>query len=111
MEHQDSRQQMGIIQAAYRLRDSGGLAVEDLAALLAITRWLNRNVDAPDDPDPRAIFWFKPAASEARRVLWDLAQLLRAHGYLVELLKTDRPGRLVYEDELQVAAIPFRDTF
>ena len=69
------------------------------------------NVEAPEDSDPRAIFWFKPTATEAIRMLWGLAQLLRGHGYHVEMLTTDRPGYIVYEDDLQVAAIPFRDTF
>jgi hypothetical protein len=26
-------------------------------------------------------------------------------------LRTRKPGRIVYEDDFQVAAIPFRDTF
>jgi len=27
------------------------------------------------------------------------------------MLKARRPGRVIYEDEYQVAAVPFRDTF
>jgi hypothetical protein len=27
------------------------------------------------------------------------------------MVRTQRPGFVVYEDEIQVAAVPFRDTF
>jgi hypothetical protein len=36
--------------------------------------------------------------------------LLERHGVRTEVLRTDRPGYVVYEDEYQVAAIPFRGT-
>lgn len=39
-----------------------------------------------------------------------LAGLLGAHGYTVEMLKTNRPGFIVYEDDAQIAAEPFADT-
>ncbi len=37
-----------------------------------------------------------------------LAELLRARGLIVEVIHTDRPGHVVYEEECQVAAEPFR---
>ena len=36
---------------------------------------------------------------------------VREHGPAVEIVKTRRPGYILYEDDHQVAAIPFRDTF
>jgi hypothetical protein len=36
--------------------------------------------------------------------------ILEAHGVVVERIRTQRPGYIVYEDEHQVAAYPFADT-
>jgi hypothetical protein len=40
--------------------------------------------------------------------MWELVHVLRAHGLLVELLKTDDPGIVIYRDEWQVVAKPRR---
>ena len=39
-----------------------------------------------------------------------LVQILVAHGIVVEVLRTERPGYIVYEDAYQVAAEPFKET-
>jgi hypothetical protein len=36
-----------------------------------------------------------------------MAALLRDYGVFVQVLKTSRPGYVVYEDELQIVAEPF----
>jgi hypothetical protein len=38
----------------------------------------------------------------------ELAALLEANDICTEMLATDRPGYIVYEDEFQVLAEPFR---
>lgn len=40
--------------------------------------------------------------------MWALARVLRTHGVAIKMLKTSRPGYIVYEDEFQVCAEPFR---
>ena len=40
--------------------------------------------------------------------MWELAGILREHGYLVEVHKTKRIYNIVYSDEFQVAAYPHR---
>ncbi|MGE0191846.1 MAG: hypothetical protein AB7T63_07350 [Planctomycetota bacterium] len=37
-----------------------------------------------------------------------LATMLREHGVVVRVLRTAKPGRIVYDDDLQIGAIPFR---
>jgi hypothetical protein len=39
-----------------------------------------------------------------------LAAVLEQHGVSVEMLRTSKPGYVVYEDRYQVVAVPFRDT-
>jgi hypothetical protein len=40
----------------------------------------------------------------------DFQRLLAAYGTAVEVIKTRRPGCVVYEDEFQIADYPFSDT-
>ena len=39
-----------------------------------------------------------------------MARVLEAHDVMVEILRSERPGYVVYEDEFQVAAEPFHET-
>ncbi len=38
------------------------------------------------------------------------AVILEAHGIAVDVIQTERPGYVVYEDSVQVAAEPFKET-
>jgi hypothetical protein len=40
----------------------------------------------------------------------ELQRVLESHSLSVETIRTRRPGYILYEDEYQVAAYPFRDT-
>lgn len=108
-----SQQGGGVFSIAYELLRGGELAREDSARLKELLVWFEKSLPLPDRArlGPRAIFWFKAGAGEAARRVWQLAELVGRHGAAVEVHKTKRPGRLVYEDDLQVGAIPFRDTF
>ncbi len=60
---------------------------------------------------PGAVSWFKDTATEHIYRMRQLAKILEAHGISVTQYATTRPGNIEYEDEYQIAAIPFRDTF
>lgn len=57
----------------------------------------------------KALSWFKPEASEhigkARRLLSKMAE----GGIVSEMITSDNPGYVVYEDEQQIVAVPYRD--
>jgi hypothetical protein len=40
--------------------------------------------------------------------MWSLVEIIKAHGFQVELHKTREPGRVIYEDGWQVVAKPVR---
>ena len=44
------------------------------------------------------------------RRMREYQQTLETYGLTVEMLRTERPGYIVYEDEHQVVAYPFADT-
>lgn len=51
-----------------------------------------------------ALSWFKPTAREHISNMRALAAILDAHGITVDVLREQRPGYIVYEDEHQVVA-------
>jgi hypothetical protein len=73
-----------------------------------MSRWFGRNLPVPRfvDIDARAIFWFRPQSKIVREA-WSLVAILREEGVPIGLRRTHLPGRIVYHDEFQIAAIPF----
>lgn len=57
------------------------------------------------------ICWFKPEAQEHIQRMHDLKIAFEACGIHVEVLRTRDVGKILYEDEHQIAAIPNRFTF
>lgn len=47
------------------------------------------------------------SAGDAVRYLHAIADVARRHDYSVDVMQTERPGYIVYEDEWQVVAEPF----
>lgn len=73
-------------------------------------RWFNDELPVPRLGKQNAICWFRASQQEMIDRAFDLIAALRAAGHQVQQLQTDRPGRCLYEDPYQVAAIPWRDT-
>lgn len=51
-----------------------------------------------------AVCWFRDDAREFVSRIWDLVALIEYHDVPVRLVKTERPGRIVYRDEYQIVA-------
>jgi hypothetical protein len=94
------------------------MSADEQHGLERILGWFDRQLPIPNrfsrsirrGSSPKAICWFKDGAARYIRRVRELAALLERHGVWIEMLRTQRPGYLVYEDEYQVAAVPFRDT-
>jgi len=116
----DSQQPMGIFQAAYRLRRYTCL---DAARKQDIDReltWFQEHLATPQRfvhtrskgyyrRPPVAVSWFRAGATEHLRRAEVLGGALAACGLPVQRLRTQHPGYVVYEDDHQVVAVPFRD--
>jgi hypothetical protein len=115
-----SLREAGVFQAAYRLRDSTSLPDDESAHLTEHLDWFKTHLDAPNRftaakppyyrKQKRVISWFKETATEHVTRLREMIRLLESHGIAVRMIKTDRPGYVVYEDDYQIAAEPFADT-
>jgi hypothetical protein len=60
--------------------------------------------------DSRCLAWFKDSASDCLGFAREVTEILRQHDVIVETIVTDRPGFIVYEDEVQIVAEPFSET-
>lgn len=84
-----------------------------------IYAWFKNNLKVPKVQSaesgyyakPRSISWFKHTAAECIDKMRQYAQILESHDIAVSQLTTVRPGKVVYEDEHQIATIPYNDTF
>lgn len=115
--HPNSQRRSGLFQLIYELEDSGELTKGEAEVLEEIRAWFNRNLEKPDrfarslrsHPHAKAVSWFKPSARAHIAKMRELAALFESHGYAVRQVLTTRPGYVVYEDEVQVTAVPFRE--
>lgn len=109
---EDSNRRAGILVAAHELRDENSLPPHDQEALTELCGWFNEHLRVPevlkDEEHYRAISWFKAGAKRPITQMWLLVHLLRNNGYLIDVLKTDAPGTVIYEDKWQVVAKPPR---
>ena len=104
----NSRQQLGVFQAAYQLRDSCGHGSDVGRMLRPLFDWFNANLHAPD-VTPRAIYWFKSDVTPCVSRIWEMIHILASHDTVVWMMRCEYPGRIVYRDDFQVAAVPHRD--
>lgn len=117
--HDDSIRELGVFQAAYRLRRAGKLRDYEEARLNELLSWFNTNLAKPekftkskppyDRKQQRAISWFKDSAQQHIARIRELAAILDSHDIHFEMIQTDRPGYIVYEDAHQIVAEPFAD--
>lgn len=117
--HPVSNHDIGVFQAAYRLKDSHHLVDYDELILRDLLDWFNANLKKPSrftiakPPYYRkqntAISRFKDTATEHIAKLREILAILDAHDVHFEMIRTDRPGYIVYEDDHQVVAEPFSD--
>jgi hypothetical protein len=114
--HPDSRQELGLLHAVYQLLDEGKLAVYEEEWGKRVLNWLEKNLATPtrfnrsnNIYSSPAISWLKDSAHEHLKNMHELRALLENHGIATKMITTDRPGYVLYEDQFQVTAIPFKN--
>ncbi|WP_291394550.1 hypothetical protein [Acinetobacter sp.] len=113
-----SNKRQGLFQAMSDLEESGELYDYEQTYYDEIYDWFRKNLKKPDSfarsskPHAKnvALSWFKDTADEHISKMYEVTYLLRAHGISVEILSTERPGYVVYEDQFQIVAEPFKET-
>lgn len=111
----------GFFRAAYELRERKILDHASIERLECLLEWFRQHLPIPDKfnkstskgayrRDTKGLSWFKPNANEVLARSFELISLLEENGYCIEMLKSERIGYIVYEDECQIVAEPFSDT-
>jgi hypothetical protein len=108
--HEDSGQRAGVFSIAYHLMDQEETPTKDKQHLRGILDWFKKNLTVPEKCTipPRAVFWYKKNANETIQKMWSLCGILRDHGYHPQMIRIGTPGKIVYEDDKQVGAVPFK---
>jgi len=115
---EDSGRRQGLFQAMSDLEASEVLLEYEQSQYDALYEWFRKNLKKPrsftrsSKPHAKkvALSWFKHTATEHIAKMHEVVHILRAHGVAVEILRTERPGYVVYEDQYQVTAEPFQET-
>ena len=115
---ENSGRRQGLFQAMTDLEESGALGAHEQERYDEIYEWFRKNLRKPrsftrsSKPHAKkvALSWFKDAAAEHIAKMHEVAFILHSHGIEVQVIRTGRPGYVVYEDDLQVAAEPFSET-
>ena len=109
---EDSHVEQGIFQAAAQALEGQEIAGSDAEELNELRQWFNQHLDEPVSfgrgKFPKGICWFKTGATEHISRIREMANILERNGIYVHKIRTDRPGYVVYEDEWQLLAEPFR---
>lgn len=109
---ENSHVEQGIFQAAALALEWNHITGSDADELNELRRWFNENLEAPTsfgrDRLRRGVCWFKTGSTQHFSRIWKIAAILERNGIYVRKIRTDRPGYVVYEDEWQLVAEPFR---
>ena len=114
----DSGKRQGLFQAMSDLEATGDLLPHEQQRYDEIYDWFRHHLKKPrrfsrsSKPHAKkvAISWFKDSAKAHIEKMRSLASILSSHGIVTEMIRSPRPGYIVYEDAHQVAAEPFRET-
>ena len=107
----------GIFMALRYLRDDHSLTKdEDINKLKELSGWFNRNLEKPTrfskgtsklNADV-SLSWFKDSAKEHIKKMQDLIEIAEQYDIIIDRIASKNPGYIVFEDEYQVSAVPFR---
>lgn len=109
---EDSHVEQGIFQAAARAVEWRTITGSDADELNELRSWFSENLEKPNSFGrgnvARGISWFRTDAIEHISRMWEMVRILECNGIFVKKIRTDRPGYVVYVDEWQIVAEPFR---
>ena len=105
----------GVFGLVNRLAFAGELSAEEDRFRRVNNHWYDAAYPNPSDVDPavydhelnpRAAAWFKITAGHLLERVDGYLAILDRHGVGYEVVRSDRPGRIIYEDPYQVVAVP-----
>ena len=119
--HDESQTAIGLVALAYELSDAAETSETNREALQRSLTWLEDHLEVPDRFNrtkskgwyrraTRGLSWLRASAADHLAAMRSLADVVSRCGYIVEEIRASRVGYVIYEDDAQVVAEPFRDT-
>jgi hypothetical protein len=109
---EDSHVEQGIFQAAALAIERQTIIGTDADELNLLREWFSENLEKPTsfgrDQLRLGICWFKTSSTEHISRIWEMVRILERSAVYVKKIRTDKPGYVIYEDEWQLVAEPFR---
>jgi len=109
---EDSHVEQGIFQAAALALEWNQIKGHDADELNELRGWFSENLERPTsfgrDTLRLGICWFKTESTEHISRIWEMVRILERNGIYIKKIRTDKPGYVIYEDEWQLVAEPFR---
>jgi hypothetical protein len=98
---------MGLFRATVALEEQFELPDYAYEMLNELLDWFNINLAVPRLPTQfgHCIFWFRTDSTELLERIWPIVALMNQEGLYVHQRTTSRPGKIVYCDEHQIAAV------
>ncbi|MGJ3508763.1 hypothetical protein [Enemella sp. A6] len=105
----------GVFGLANGLGRSGELTAEEHRDWRAGNDWFNDAYPDPSATDPsvydqalhpRATAWFKSSATHLLDRVPRYLEILTAHGVACLRVEAEDPGRVIYEDDVQIVVVP-----
>ena len=107
----------GIFMALKYLRDDYTLTKdEDINKLKELSQWFNRNLEKQTRFSKGtskhnvnvSLSWFKDSAKEHLKKIQDLIEIAEEYDIIINRIASKNPGYVVFEDEYQISAVPFK---
>ncbi|QNE78922.1 hypothetical protein F0344_33900 [Streptomyces finlayi] len=105
----------GVFGLVNNLGRSGRLSAAEEHFRLLANKWFDEAYPDPSTVDPTvydpavnpgAAAWFKETATHLLERVDGYLDVLRTHGIACETLRSAAPGRVVYEDDVQIVVVP-----
>ena len=113
---EDSHVSAGLFRAAYKLIREVWLPDYEYNALKEPMDWFNEHLESPYNfrlkpagLADQSLCWFRSTAYEHLQRAWDMVAILEERDIFMRMIKIQVPGYILYEDEAQVLAHPYRD--
>lgn len=113
--NEESNQRLGIFHAIRYMKDDNEFFDYELEQAEQTMEWFNNHLESPlhylnkqkSKKSDVFISWFKMSAKEHISKVREFVFLLENKGVVVDQIRTDKPGKIVYSDEYQIFAKPF----
>lgn len=100
-------QPLGLFAVVDRLKKAGQLSADNIAKHTRIVNWFETNLANPPfyetGNNEKCITWFKETSRTMLAMMEDLRVIARDSGVECRKVVTEDPGKIVYEDEFQIA--------